>query len=384
MTQTTTRILCDLIERILAPHRQMKVGEASATLNNIERREWLRVIALAEAMEVSGLAYDAMVTLAKEQQPDVEVAMRWTANVQATERDNRLMRERFAACMERFEAHGLEPIVMKGMTLSALYPNPLHRPVGDIDLYVPLDQQHRYLEAFREMGGKVADVFDLKHLSVECFGMNWELHFRGMLFYNGVTNRRYKLFEQEETMADALYHEEIDGHTVSVFPPILKIVYLTAHFQHHLLMERVTLRQMVDWMLALHQERTALGIAEVSLVRTLNEMGLYRLYRALGYAAKRHLGFDSNWYAGLTNFTPREKRRGERLLKIVLNGHIPGCKPYRPRLETDSWLIRIGQYIELWKRCLVVWRFCPREALATPFGFLYYAFKRRWAEFSSH
>ena len=31
-----------------------------------------------------------------------------------------------------------------------------------------------------------------------------------------------------------------------------------------------------------------------------------------------------------------------------------------------------------------MWRFCPKEALATPFGFLYYAFKRRWAEFSSH
>ncbi len=384
MTQTTTRILCDLIERILAPHRQTKAGEASATLNNIGRKEWLGVIRLAEEMEVEGLAYDAMLTLPKEQQPDMEVVMRWTANVQAMERDNRVMREHFAGCMSRFEAHRLEPILMKGLTLSDLYPNPLHRPVGDIDLYVPLDQQHRYLETFREMDGVVADVFDLKHVSVQCQGMNWELHFRGMLFYNGMTNRRYTLLEREETTADALYHETIEGHTVSIFPPILKMVYLTAHFQHHLLMERVTLRQIIDWMLALHQERTALAIAEVSLIRTLKEMGVYRLYRALGYAAKKHLGFDGNWYAGLTNFTPSEKRRGERLLKIVMNGHIPGCKPYRPRLETDSWLIRIGQYIELWKRCAVVWRFCPQEALATPFGFLYYAFKRRWAEFSSH
>lgn len=377
MKQSAEKILFELLVRAISPRRHMDAGESSAVLFNFDRKEWLSVIALADKSEVPGLAYDAVLTLPKEQQPDTEVMMHWTAKIQSMERDNLLYRSRLKRCFEVFEEHRLEPILLKGLTLSDLYPNPLHRPVGDVDLYVTIDRQHRYMQALEAMGGTVDNAYDLKHLSVQCCGMNWELHFRGTSFYNGTTNRRYRLLEQEETTADALYHETIEGHTVAVFPPILKIVFLTAHFQHHLIMEYVTVRQLVDWMLALHQERTALGIAEVSLLRTLKRLGLFRLYRAMGYVATRHLGLDSNGYAGLTTFSEKDCQRGEMLYAILVNGHPVGCRPYRQRRVSDSVWRRIRHFHELCKRCLALCCLCPQEALATPFGFLYYAFKRR-------
>lgn len=377
MTDHSTDMLFELLSRSLSIRRKVEIGESASTIASTDRSVWLKLISLAERMEIDGLIYDAVLTLPREQQPDTEVMMRWTANVQSIERDRLLYRQRLDTAMRQMEKEGLSPTMLKGEVISRYYPNPLRRPVGDVDLYVPLDQQRRYVQCFKNLGGRIDEGYDAKHLSVECLDLNWELHFKSTFFYHRGIDRRYYLLEGEETTEDALCHENIEGHTVKVFPPLLNQVYLTAHLQHHLLMERVTLRQVIDWMLSLHHERIALGIAEIALVRTLRQLGLYRLYRALGYIAGQYLGFHIDDYAGLSNLTPAECKRGEKLAGIILRGHIKGCKPYIPHLPTDNFLRRLQHYIELCKRSFALLDLCPQESLAAPFGFIRYSIKRR-------
>ena len=377
MIDQTSTMLFELLTRSLSVRRKVETGETASSIGTPDRATWLALITQAEQMEVDGLAYDAVLTLPHEQQPDLEVMMRWTANVQSVERDRLLYRQHLTTVLQALEQEGLSPIMLKGEVLSLLYPNALRRPVGDVDLFVPLDLQRRYVQCLKSLGGETQDEYDAKHLTVSCLDLNWELHFRSIFFYNRHTDRRYHLLESEETTEDALCHETFDGHTVKVFPPLLNQVYLTAHIQHHLLMERVTLRQIVDWMLSLHHERIALGIAEIALVRTLRQLGLYRLYRALGYIAGQYLGFHIDDYAGLSNLTKEEAKRGEKLIANILRGHIKGCKPYTPHLPSDGFLKRVNHFIELCKRCIALHHLCPLETLAAPFGFIRYSIKRR-------
>ena len=377
MKNPVANLLFELLNRSLAPQRHITAGEPAKTLEHPSHEEWLRLIDIAERNEVSGLAYDAISSLPKEQRPDFETLMRWTAAVQSTERDNLLRREMWRNTIGRLKEEGLQPTLMKGLSLNEFYPNPLHRPVGDIDLFVPIDKQRSYLNCMSAMGGTYKDMFDAKHVTVTLDNHFWELHFRSQMFYSRRTDRRYHLLEMEETAPDSICHQTIEGHEVQVFPPMLNVVFLTAHFQHHLLMEQVTLRQVVDWMLAIHHDRTALAISEVKLVRTLRQLGLYRLYRAMGYIAVHRLGYSAEGYAGLTKFTPTDKVRGHLLLDTLLKGHVPGCQPVAPRLATDGWLARIKHYIQLCRRCLALSGIVPREAMAAPFGFLWYAYQRR-------
>lgn len=374
---TTLTLLFELLNRSLAPNKHIQNGEPLTTIGRPDRKAWLSLITLAERNEVSGLLYDSVLTLPQEQQPDFEVMMRWTASIQSLERDNLLYRKHLGQVFELFERQMLSPILMKGLTLSELYPNPLHRPVGDVDLYVPIDQLNLVVQYLQSMGGEVETQFDTKHHAARCNGLNWELHFRTHSFYSSTLDRRYRLFELEETSPENLLHIQIGEHHILHFPPLLNIIYLTAHFEHHLLMERITIRQVIDWSLTLHHERTALGIAETNLVRILQQLGLYRLYRALGYIAIHHLGYSATGYAGLTRLTAADARRANIILYALLKGHIHGCRPYQPHLVNDNYLTRLLHYLELCKRCVVLFRLFPKEAFFTPFGFLRNAITRR-------
>jgi len=377
MKNTTSAILFELLNRSLAPDRNIPTGEYSNAIGTPDRKTWLSLISLAEQNEVSGLIYDAVLTLPKEQQPDLEIMMRWTASVQSIERDNRLFRQHLSEVFDQFESKNLTPILMKGLTLSSLYPNPLHRPIGDVDLFVPIDRLHQIALCLQSIGGEIDSLYDVKHTTAQCNGLHWELHNQSAFFYSQSLNKRFRIFEFEETSPENLLHTQIEGHRVQYFPPLFNIIYLTAHFQHHLLMERISMRQVVDWALALHHERIALGIAENNLICTLKHLGLYRLYKALGYIAIHRLGYSACGYAGLTKLSSSDRINARLLLRTLLTGHVPGCRAFVPHLTSDNTYQRIVHFFELCKRCFILFRLSPQEAFATPFGFLRQAFIRQ-------
>lgn len=377
MKDTSVSHLFELLNRSLSPSRYIQKDEHASALGYLDRKSWLSVITMAEKNDISGLLYDAALSLPREQQPDREVMLRWMASIQSMERDNLLYRDKLIQGLTMLESCHLQPTILKGITIGELYPNPTHRPIGDVDIFVPIDEQIQYTECIKSMNGTIDNVFDLKHTSAQWNGLNWELHFRTMRFYNCQTESRYHLFEKEETSAENLCHQTIHGHTIQVLPPLFRIIYLTAHFQHHLLMERVSLRQVIDWMLVLHHERSALAISEQAMIRMLKQLGLYRLFRAMGYIAIHKIGYSSTGYAGLTDLSRRDAARGRYLLNILLRGHIPGCRPFQPHLVEDSFLARARHFWELCKRCIALYRLCPNEAAATPIGFIYYAIRRR-------
>lgn len=344
---------------------------------------WRDTAVLAESMEVGGLAFDALGTLVEGQRPEGELLMRWTAAVCAGERDYRRYRERCLQTLGQLAELRLPIVLMKGLAVARHYPVPEHRPIGDVDLYVGERFLQQVTDWFVAHGAETDPLPDDKHTLLRHNGLNWEIHFRSIYFYNQRSERRYRMYEAEETAEEELISERLSdgpaGTTVAtkLFPPVLEMLYLTAHLQHHLILEEITLRHIVDWMMVLHHNRTALGIGEIQLQRQLDRLGLTRLYRAIGYIAIHHLGFDSNSYAFLTHFSDKEKERGEYLLRIILDRHIPGCRPYCPRVKEESTMIRLKHYHQLLLRCYHLIRLTPREALSAPIGFLVHAWRRR-------
>lgn len=359
---------------------------------------WNQIIAQACNQEVSGLAFEALQTLPNEQHPDTEILMHWTAQVCADERDFKLYTERCCNIMQTMQQNGLTFILMKGLSLASLYPNPSHRPIGDLDLFLCQEQMPQAKAFLQQQGAHIDPQLDLKHVSATHMGINLELHFKSIWFYSKRSERQYRKIETEDTSSTELCtlslerlfqpteHQTLQSkdsdhnNTILqpfVFPPLLEILYLTAHIQHHLLLEEIKLRHVVDWMVALHHNRTALAISEVQLMRQLNLLGLTRLFRALGYIAINYLGLSQDSYAGCTKYSKKEAKRGEYLLSIILKQHIPGCNVYEPRTPNDSFFKKARLYRELILRCYHLRTLIPRECWAAPLGFIKNAIKRR-------
>lgn len=352
-------------------------GNASPTvLQSAGQPDWTHLLAMAEEQEVLGLIYDALPSVAGEERPEVPLLMSLSAKILRMEQGNQLYRQQLYPVLRRIYGQGIKAVLFKGIALARLYANPLHRPVGDVDLMVSFDQMNRTLDSMKEFGLKLDDQYDPKHWTAQCSGLNWELHFHSMALFSRRLDRRYRILEAEETMPDMLLHETIDGERVSLFSPLFGIIHLTAHIQHHLLVERLTLRQIIDWMLYLHHERTALAIAEGTLERMLRRLGLYRLYRALGAVAVACLGAYPDSYAGISHLSKRELRRGRYLLSIVMLGHVPHCAPTQQHVPGESRWSKLRQYLQLCKRSLLLSRLFPREALSTPLGYLRQSWRR--------
>lgn len=353
-----------------------KGSSEPTVLQSTGKPNWPELLAMAEEQGVLGVIYDVLPSLVEEQRPPVSLLMPLSARVLRMEQANQLYRQQMYPVLRRIYEQGIPAVLFKGAALASLYRQPLHRPVGDVDLLVSFDQMNRTLDVMKEFGLKLDDQYDPKHWTAQCAGLNWELHFRSMALFSRKLDRRYRILEAEETMPDMLLHETIDGERVTLFSPLFGIIHLTAHIQHHLLVEQLTLRQVIDWMLYLHHERTALAIAEGTLERMLRRLGLYRLYRALGAVAVTWLGANADSYAGISHLSPRELRRGQYLLDIVIRGHLPFCAPSQQHVPGESKWSKLRQYLQLCKRSLLLCRLFPREALATPWGYLRQSWRR--------
>lgn len=372
MTESQTFLL-QLLNKALSRTR----GQFSSSVET-STSLWVEMLKQADHQEVLGVTFDAIENLVKEQLPPKELLLKWAASVCSIERDFLAYKQNCIQGIKTLEAEHIPFVLMKGLLLANLYPKPEHRHIGDVDLFFRPEHYSLAIDLLKKQDATIDQQPDSKHATAIYLGLNWELHYKSIYFFSKCSERYYRKCEAVETANDNLCLESIDSNnSVPSFPPIFRMLYLTAHIQHHLLLEEIKLRHIIDWMLVLQHNRTALAIGEGQLQKQLDRLGLSRLYRALGYIATQYLGMELNSYAGCSHLNRQDAMRGEYLLNAILDGHLPGCLPYQPRTSNESYKTKARLFGELLKRCLRLLKISPREALATPLGFVLNALRRR-------
>ena len=111
--------------------------DAAASVFPISAEEWERVFTLARHQTVTGIAFRGLDFLPEEAAPPMVVAAKWMAHADRIEQSNRIMNETLAKLYAHFASAGVEAVLQKGQGVAAMYPEPLLRECGDIDLYFP-------------------------------------------------------------------------------------------------------------------------------------------------------------------------------------------------------------------------------------------------------
>lgn len=219
--------------------------EAAASAFPLSAGEWERVFTLARQQTVTGIAFRGLDFLPEEAAPPMGIMAKWMAHADRIEQSNRVMNETVAKLYGYFASAGVEAVLQKGQGVAAMYPEPLLRECGDIDLYFPghdgvSDPLAGIDGAVRERQPDYSWSYIVDGIIVE--------HHTDLLDIQSPRAKRYvqklikeKGFEQVVTA---------DGVEILVPAPEVNLLLLSSHILKHAFGVGIGLRQFCDYAVA--------------------------------------------------------------------------------------------------------------------------------------
>lgn len=231
--------------------------------------EWDEVHLMATQQTVTALVFDAVGKLPPQAMPPQQLLIRWMAEFDAIERINIRMNEALASLVAELQSVGLHPVQLKGQGMADIYPSPLMRECGDIDLYFPRPGERKQAEAHMASLGK-----QLRHSadgSVYYVWQGFTVEHHPALFDMQSPRARRRLLQPDLAQFES---HRIAGSNVEVDVPVPQtcLILLSAHILKHALGLGIGIRQFCDFARACHVWRDRYDHEQ--LAQICNEIGL--------------------------------------------------------------------------------------------------------------
>ena len=205
--------------------------------------DWKALYALAQKQTLMGVVFNGIERLPQTQRPPQEVLSRWIANVIHVEQANRHLDMRLKDLYDVCCKQSLQCCLLKGQGVARLYPNPLRRQSGDIDLWVR-GKRDEVIKAFKSFSPLTEVCNHHAHCSIFPDTVV-EIHFMPSWMYDPLTDRRLqRFFERNEKEQFSNYNEALGVNVTTVS---FDLVFSAVHIYRHLFTEGIGLRQLLDY-----------------------------------------------------------------------------------------------------------------------------------------
>lgn len=208
-----------------------------------ERIDWNNIAELSVKQGITAILLDAVEQLPVEMRPPKVVLLQLIGRATIMERMYEQHKESIASIADFYAQHDIPMLLLKGYGCSLCYPQPEHRPMGDIDIFLFGRQEEADSLVERELGIKVHREYH-KH-STFCYqGVEVENHAK---FIDDVSHKSNIRFEQ--TLKSLLQKEEcIESPIDNVLlpPPTFNALFLLRHTGEHFASNEITLRHVLD------------------------------------------------------------------------------------------------------------------------------------------
>lgn len=235
-------------------------------LSSLTSKDWWSLFRLMQQNHVAALTADAMTNL------DVprEVKIPWLAEFEKACRWHRYQQEVQQDIIDTMQKHGIETLVLKGTHLSQYYPQPETREFGDLDLYF-YDRHDEADRVAREVLKVEVSNEAHHHSKYNYRGVTVESHYDFLNTHYPPSNRRYETLLKEQAPS-----------------PTFEVLFLLRHMAGHFAASRITLRDLVDWVLTY---KTLKEKVDWSLVnKTIEDFGMTDFVAALNAISENRLG----------------------------------------------------------------------------------------------
>ncbi len=220
-----------------------------------EKNRILReVFRLSMEQGFPSILYDGLqkVFTAGHYQMDEDLGYDWFGTCLAAEMAFAAQEKTLSFLAAFYNHYGLEMMLIKGFGLCPLYPQPNHRPLGDIDIWL----FGRIAEGDKLLAGKLGIEIsrDKEHHTVFTLnGIMVENHYE---FLNARSHRTNRLFNEalEKLGREDYRVTQIGRGRVCLPSPTFNAIFLFRHLAQHYMGAGINLRQVSDWVLFLNRD----------------------------------------------------------------------------------------------------------------------------------
>ena len=346
----------------------------SSEIPDVKPEEWAAIYEMAKKQSLLGIAFDGIEKMGNAVRMDSDLLMTWIGRCKQIERRNLQLNEAVMKVSEYFKKNGFEACILKGQGNALMYPKPLHRTPGDIDVWVSGSPS----DVIRFVHSIAPDEkASYHHIDFPAYkGIPIEVHYRPCYLQNLICNRRLQRFFGE--WAEEQFSHRVEGEFGGFAVPTSRfnVVYQLVHVFGHLFQEGIGLRQILDYyfvVVGLHTDLTNLTDFDskdlAALKRDLKGLGLYEFAGAMMYVLHEVLGLKED-----KMIVPMDERRGRMLLEEILASGNFGKYDERYSFGHGA----IGHNMQRLCRDLRLVRFYPAEALSEPVFRTWHFLWRMW------
>lgn len=342
--------------------------------------DWVALKSLAESQGLSAVVLDGLNTLhgsgaiVHNSMPQ-EMRLEWIGEVLQNYEARYKAYEKAISSLARWHnRNGYKMMVLKGYACAMNWPNPAHRPCGDIDIWqfgeqksadaalLNLNDNHNEkLESL--IGEKSSKYFSGNPISIDSShhhhtvfrwqGFTVENHYDFLNVHHHRSNREMEGILKELGKDDS-NTIMVCGETVFLPSANLHALFLLRHSMSNFASTGFQLRQLLDWGFFVEKHKTEVDWEW--LERQLENFGMKRLYNVFNAICVWDLGFDESIFP-IVQF---ESELKARVLNDILS-------PEFSEKETGGFFSRAAFKYRRWKANAWKHELCFRESMWSAF-----------------
>ena len=263
--------------------------------------DWQHCFDLALKQDVLAMTFPAMSSLPKEMRPSFTLWSKWMAYAQSIAEQSQYKRQVVEKMGSWLAEDGMTTTLIKGFSLSVLYPQPELREFSDIDIFSG-ENYASVNVCFAKHGVKV-DSVDGHHAYLKLDGISIEHHFA---FSN--TKVKDGLVGPEEELQLLAVKDSLPTSIPGInFPcPVFTALFVGWHAYEHFLQEKIELRHVIDWVFALKQlsEQEAETLIEIK-----RNTGWGEFCDTLTAIAVHQIGLPQEWFPKVEPISGEQEQR---------------------------------------------------------------------------
>lgn len=382
---------------------QLSLGKRDSFSFCPSEQDWKDLFEQAKKQALIGVLFSGVERLSEGLRPPKNILLQWYALIQQIEEKNKFLNKQVVTVSNKFQKDGFKTCILKGQGNALLYPNPLRRQSGDIDIWLCPDdciEKNAGLESCRKKilsyVNRITKPDEIVYHHVDFNVLkdtDIEIHFTPSWMFNPFNNKRlqrYFIDNRLEQFNNKVFIDDEDKHGFYIPTPHFNLIYQHTHIYRHLFQEGIGLRQLMDYYFLLRSWRVRskendtlnyeVGIINYDeygqsttlndeIIELLKSLKLEKFAGAMMWVLGEVFGLERE----LMLVAPNEKEGRFLLDEIMMAGNF-GKYDTRINLSNNSFFNRLTRRH---KQTLKFWSAYPQEAVwEIPFRTWHYCWRK--------
>lgn len=312
-------------------------------------RDWKALYEFADKHKITGVCdptkYDVKI--------GIDALSLWLGDLEQIKASSSLLNKRVEELSRLLDEAGLSHCILKGQGNAEMYPDPLLRMPGDIDVWVDADEK-TVLEFIRDRYPEAVESY--KHVKFPLFDdVPVDVHVTPLKFYCPKYDKRLQRWISEHKKKQFEHRIQLTGGKKEINVPTTRFnaVYQLGHMLIHLYDEGVGLRHLVDYYYVL-KKLNASDKERDEISGVLKSLGMMRFAKAVMWVEKDVLGLRAE-----DCIVVPDEKFGRRFLEDVLEGGNFGQYSSKYKGKTGFYWMGMVEAKWIW----VLMNFAPCEAV---------------------